>query len=171
MKYLIGLFSIALAFSAWADNRLELGNANGGHQCHSQWNQNNADDEFKHSCYVNLIQDGNDGSYSGEAAGSFLMEKSIINVPLPGKKNFSASTTTNCTGTQGTIQDDNGNAFTTGDCTTTLKFRGKPNKQDVAVTYRIVLRNATAAKAAKAVMAAGADEAGESIMFRDGMGY
>lgn len=173
MKYLITLLSMLIAAGAWADNRLELGNANGGHHCHTQWNQDNADDEFKHSCTVNLEQDGDSGTYSGQANGAFLKEKSTIKAPLPNGQVFDVSFSSNCSQTAGTIQDDNGNAFTTGDCDATVSIKSNPKmKPDVLVTYRLVLRNAVAAAGANALKSGeAADEAGESVMFREGMGY
>lgn len=172
MKYLMTILGALVTFGAWADNRLELGNANGGHHCHVQWNQANADDEHKISCEVFLIQDGDDGSYSGQANGTFQMDTDLINAPLPDKPVYRKVYKTTCDqGTAGTIQDDNGNAFTSTDCNATISYRGFPTQGHVSVTYKLVIRNATAEQAAAKVKMIGADEVGESIMFREGMGY
>lgn len=169
MKYLIALISAALAFGAWADNRIEVGNDYGGHHCHSQWNQGNADDEFKHTCKAYAQQDGNNGTYDAQAVGSFLMQKSLVNAPLPAKPVFRKVFVTTCDqGTAGTIQDDNGNAYTTTNCKATIVIRGYPKiNPDVEISYRLVLRNATAADEVEKSISG---YAGTSIMMRPGMG-
>ena len=174
MKYLITLISLFVAFGAWADNRLELGNANGGHHCHLQWSPNNADDEHKISCKVYSTQDGNSGNYNAYASGSFEAPRELFKrVGLPQQQPlFSMQRITTCEVTQGVFQDDNGNAFKTNDCTMRLNYSTTPVSGGlILVEYSLVLRDAAAAKAAKAMMAVGADEAGESVMFRQGMGY
>ena len=174
MKYLITLLGLFIAFGAWADNRLELGNANGGHHCHAQWDRNNADNEHKNSCKVILTQDGDSGAYTGQAKGVWAgYSRALVNAFLPATPVFSINYVTDCQGTPGTIQDDNGNAFTSRDCLTTVTYEGHPGigSGKVDIHYDILIRNATAAKAAKVMSAVGADEAGESVMFRQGMGY
>ena len=166
MKYLISLLGLLVAFGAWADNRIEVGNNTGGHHCHVQWNNNNADDEFKITCDANSEQDGDTGTYSAQVNGAFLKERKNIKAKLPKGDIFEKVYRSNCQGTKGTIQDDNANAYTTNDCSTTVTFKQTPLiAPDVLITYRMVLRNAAAADKASLT------EAGTSVMFRQGMGY
>lgn len=166
MKYLITLLGLFVATGAWADNRIEVGNNTGGDHCHVQWNQDNADDEFKISCDANAEQDGDTGTYSAQVNGAFLKELGTLKAKLPKGPVFERVYKTNCLGTQGTIQDDDANAYTTNDCSTTVTFKQTPLiAPDVLITYRMVLRNAAAVKASAV------DEAGTSVMFRQMMGY
>ena len=165
MKYLIATMSFLLAFGAWADNRIELQ----GDDCHLVWNNQNADDEHKVSCEVFTTQDGDTGEYSASSEGEFKVPRDVLEaegVPLPKKPTFHATKTSSCDqGTVGTIEDDNGNAYISANCSTVLKYRGRPNRNHVIVSFKIKILNA-AAKSKSAVT-----EAGTSVMFRTGMGY
>lgn len=168
MKYLIATLSLLLAFGAWADNRIELQ----GDDCHLVWNNANADDEHKVSCKVFTTQDGDNGEYSASSEGAYRVPRAVLEaegVPLPDKKNFWVTKTSTCDqGTAGTIEDDNGNAYTSTNCLTVLKYRGKPNRDYVFVSFKIRILNAAAPdEATKAV----SKNAGTSVLMRPGMGY
>ena len=165
MKYLMIVLGALIAFGAWADNRIELQ----GDDCHLVWNNDNADDEHKVSCTVFTTQDGDAGTYSASSYGGFRVPREVLEaegVPLPDKANFLEVLTSDClNGNDGTIEDDNGNAYTSANCATELKYRGKPYKDYIWVTFKIQILNAAAQDAASVT------EAGTSIMFREGMGY
>ena len=169
MRYLIGLLGLALSFGAWADNRVEVGNNTGGHHCHIQWNQDDADDEFKEGCKAKSKQNP-DGTYTGWAREDWTkVPASSYPGTIPDKKVWMKYFKTNCGGTPGTVQDDDANTYTSGDCLTEIWFRSRPNLQGkILRRYEMEIRNAVAAdEAAKAA----SEAAGTSVMMREGMGY
>lgn len=170
MRYLIGLLGAFVAFGSWADNRVEVGNNTGGHHCHIQWNQDNADDEYKEGCKAKALQN-TDGTYTGWAREDWTkVPASIYPGALPDRKVWQTYFKTDCTGTAGTVQDDDANTYTSGDCTTEIWFRGHPRLGGTEVyrRYKMEIRNAAAAADTAKAMS---EAAGTSVMMREGMGY
>ena len=87
-------------------------------------------------------------------------------VPLPKGPLFEVTKKSDCNqGTDGTIEDDDGNAYTSTNCKTVIKYRKRPDIEKILVSFDIQILNAEAKS--KAALT----EAGTSVMFRQGMGY
>ncbi len=156
---------LAAPLAVFADNRLEVGNANGGGHCHVVWDQDNQDNEHKLNCQVFSIQHP-DGTYTATAKDVWYdIERSLVDAPLPAAHKFNVVYESNCTETAGTFQDDDGNAYTSNDCTAAVTYKARPRQVRagrVTVIYELTIRRAAAAAAAGAPVSA----AGTSVMFR-----
>lgn len=167
MRYVLTLFLVLFATVTFADARLELSTGT----VHAPWSQADADLEYKFRGTPGTIMSLQlaNGDYNA------FYEQTIegVSVALVGypaaqglERGEQATSETNCGTTAGTFEDENGNAYTTNNCTVIIRyFRPRTNLDTrLDLTFTVLLRNATAATTATAAEVSQA--AGESVMFR-----
>ena len=112
--------------------------------CHAPWDQNDADNEYKGDCSGAGLQLDGTGNYNATAFGYLYgVKREMIEAPISdtGKPQ---STETNCETTAGTFQDDDGNEYTTNDCSVVITYKRKGSSRGNSwnIDYRIELWNA-----------------------------
>lgn len=167
MRYVVAIIAGMAASAAFADTRLELDTGT----VHAPYDQANADLEYKNTdgaTSIVSVQLAN-GNYN---ATYFSLVKNVFRATAAKGVNLDKvdqsgkdSVKTTCATTDGTFQDDDGNAYTTNNCFVKITVYRTKRPEYYDVEYDIGMWNAVAAATAKENKAYPAP-AGQSVMFR-----